>query len=228
MLEVGQGRKAAAAPLGMSWMSPAPRGSAWQAEGQTVVQVLGPHPSSPPLPLLGSLWNSSAGPRACLCSGVLSSRPGGCPRPEWGSMWEVGGSSWLQHGRRRRGVRDTEYLDYKRAELRTQRQPHTLWAGPAGLRSPASGKWPGRWKHTHTHTHTHTHAHTHSTQFHLSLSFLRGVLLQLVFPRPASTSSTGDKVSGHQSWTMLPLHHLPVHGPKLSFQAWGHARRNVS
>lgn len=119
MLEVGQGRKAAAAPLGMSWMSAAPRSSAQQVEGQTVVRELGPHPPPPPLPLRGSLWNSSAGPGACLCSGVLSSRPGGCPWSEWGSMWEVGGSSWLQHGRRR-GVRDTAYLDYKRTELRTQ------------------------------------------------------------------------------------------------------------
>ena len=116
MLEVGQGRKAAAAPLGMS---AAPRSSAQQVEGQTVVRELGPHPPPPPLPLRGSLWNSSAGPGACLCSGVLSSRPGGCPWSEWGSMWEVGGSSWLQHGRRR-GVRDTAYLDYKRTELRTQ------------------------------------------------------------------------------------------------------------
>ena len=48
MLEVGQGRKAAAAPLGMSWMSAAPRSSAQQVEGQTVVRELGPHPPPPP------------------------------------------------------------------------------------------------------------------------------------------------------------------------------------
>lgn len=53
MFEVRQDRKAAAAPLGMSWMSPAPRGSARQVEGQTVVQELGPHPPPPPLPLRG-------------------------------------------------------------------------------------------------------------------------------------------------------------------------------
>lgn len=51
--QVGQGRKAAAAS-GMSWMSPAHLvAQPGRAEGQTVVQELGSHPSSPPLPCLG-------------------------------------------------------------------------------------------------------------------------------------------------------------------------------
>ena len=90
LLEVTQDRKAAAAPG---------RGCPLHLAAQPRVQkgrlsgpAAGPHPPSRPLPLSGSLWNSSAGPGAWLYPAVLSSRPGGCPGPVWGSMWDAGSS----------------------------------------------------------------------------------------------------------------------------------------
>lgn len=131
LLEVAQDRKAAAAP-GQGCplhLAAQPR----MQEGRLSGPAAGPHPPPLPLPLSGSLWNSSAGPGAWLYPAVLSSRSGGCPGPGWGSMCDVGGSSWPQHWRR--GGGDTECLDYEPSQ--TQDTPTAPQTGGAARWSMA-------------------------------------------------------------------------------------------